>query len=91
MPVKAVTPIPLVGAKRSAGFLRRTPGSTGTLASRGLRGELLFGVPCVLSVCPRLLCYYRLVLGLSHTDPSSGAGCPRIKLNYGSAGWRLSV
>ena len=35
------------------------------LASRGLRGELLFAVPALLGQNPRLLGYYRLVLGYS--------------------------
>lgn len=39
--------------------------SLGKLASRGLRGELMFAVPCLLSACPRLLGYYRLLLGFS--------------------------
>ncbi|MGH8553580.1 MAG: XcyI family restriction endonuclease, partial [Methylococcales bacterium] len=32
---------------------------------RGLRGELMFAVPCLLSASPRLLGYYRLLLGFS--------------------------
>lgn len=39
--------------------------SLNTLAARGLRGELLFPVPCVLSANPFLLGYYRLLLGFS--------------------------
>lgn len=35
------------------------------LAGRGMRGELLFAVPAVLEVNPRLLGYYRLLLGYS--------------------------
>jgi hypothetical protein len=35
------------------------------LAARGLRGELLFSVPAVLEATPRLLGYYRLLLGYS--------------------------
>lgn len=35
------------------------------LASHGLRGELVFPVPCVLLANPRLLGYYRLLLGFS--------------------------
>jgi hypothetical protein len=35
------------------------------LASRGLRGELVFAVPSVLSTNPKLLGYYRLLLGYS--------------------------
>jgi hypothetical protein len=36
-----------------------------TLASHGLRGELVFPVPLVLEANPRLLGYYRLLLGYS--------------------------
>lgn len=39
--------------------------SLSKLASRGLRGELMFAVPCLMSACPRLLGYYRLLLGFS--------------------------
>lgn len=35
------------------------------LAARGLRGELVFPVPCLLESNPRLLGYYRLLLGFS--------------------------
>jgi len=35
------------------------------LASHGLRGELIFPVPCLLEANPRLLGYYRLLLGFS--------------------------
>jgi hypothetical protein len=35
------------------------------LASFGIRGELLFAVPCVLESHPELLGYYRLLLGYS--------------------------
>lgn len=35
------------------------------LARKGLRGELLFAVPCLLEQNPRLLGYYRLLLGFS--------------------------
>ena len=38
------------------------------LASRGLRGELLFAVPCILERNPRLLAYYRLLLGHSQKE-----------------------
>lgn len=38
------------------------------LASQGLRGELLFAVPCVLRANPRLLGYYRLLLGFSQKE-----------------------
>lgn len=36
-----------------------------SLAALGLRGELVFPVPCLLSKNPRLLGYYRLLLGFS--------------------------
>ncbi len=35
------------------------------LASNGLRGELVFSVPCLLKENPKLLGYYRLLLGFS--------------------------
>jgi hypothetical protein len=35
------------------------------VAGWGLRGEILFPVPCILSKQPRLLGYYRLLLGFS--------------------------
>ena len=35
------------------------------LASRGLRGELLFPVPCLLTRNPKLIAYYRLLYGFS--------------------------
>lgn len=37
----------------------------GTMASAGLRGELVFPVPTVLDANPRLVAYYRLLLGYS--------------------------
>lgn len=39
--------------------------SLSALAAHGLRGELVFAVPCVLKRNPRLLGYYRLLLGFS--------------------------
>ncbi len=47
------------------------------LASFGLRGELIFAVPCVLEKNPILLGYYRLLLGYSQKlfyTTESGAG-----------------
>jgi hypothetical protein len=38
------------------------------LAKRGLRGELVFPVPCVLEANPFLLGYYRLLLGFSQKE-----------------------
>lgn len=38
------------------------------LASRGIRGELLFPVPCLLRANPKLLGYYRLLLGFSQKE-----------------------
>ena len=35
------------------------------LAAQGMRGEQLFAVPCILENDPRLLGYYRLLLGYS--------------------------
>ncbi|MFA7536923.1 MAG: XcyI family restriction endonuclease [Desulfuromonadales bacterium] len=36
-----------------------------SLARQGMRGELVFPVPCLLQANPRLLGYYRLLLGFS--------------------------
>jgi hypothetical protein len=38
------------------------------LASLGVRGEFVFPVPCVLKANPRLLGYYRLLLGYSQKE-----------------------
>lgn len=38
------------------------------LASRGIRGELVFPVPCLLEENPRLLGYYRLLMGYSQKE-----------------------
>lgn len=47
------------------------------LAGHGMRGELLFALPCVLEENPRLLGYYRLLLGYSQKGfytATTGAG-----------------
>ena len=49
--------------KELSGFV--TPQDLSGLASRGLRAELVFPVPCVLTSNPRLIAYYRLLLGFS--------------------------
>jgi hypothetical protein len=38
------------------------------LAKHGLRGELVFAVPCLLEINPYLLGYYRLLLGFSQKE-----------------------
>lgn len=45
-----------------------SPPDLALLASRGIRGELLFAVPCLLRANPRLLGYYRLTLGFSQKE-----------------------
>lgn len=40
-------------------------GALSALAKNGLRGEILFPVPCLLEQNPKLLAYYRLLLGYS--------------------------
>lgn len=40
----------------------------GALAKKGLRGELLFAVPILLRANPRLIAYYRLLLGYSQKE-----------------------
>lgn len=42
--------------------------SLAALARHGLRGELVFAVPCLLTATPRLLAYYRLLLGYSQKE-----------------------
>jgi hypothetical protein len=50
------------------------------LASKGLRGEIIFATPLILHSNPRLLAYYRLLLGYSQKSFYSGdAGCGRFK------------
>ena len=43
-------------------------GSLKALAKHGLRGELVYAVPCVLEANPYLLGYYRLLLGFSQKE-----------------------
>ncbi len=54
------------------------------LARRGLRGELVFPVPCLLKSNPQLLGYYRLLLGFSQKEFYSGkfgvSGCKSMEL-----------
>ncbi|RQS27971.1 XcyI family restriction endonuclease [Burkholderia sp. Bp8992] len=51
------------------------------LASQGLRGEMVFPVPIVLSTTPRLLGYYRLLYGYSQKEfYTSATGYSRLKL-----------
>ena len=38
------------------------------VASYGLRGELFFSVPCIIKSNPKLLGYYRLLLGISQKE-----------------------
>lgn len=64
------------------------------LARKGLRGELLFAVPVLLRTNPRLIAYYRLLLGYSQKEffsPATGAsifkaGEARGVLSAGAAG-----
>lgn len=49
------------------------PEDIAALAGKGLRGELLFATPSVLTTEPRLLGYYRLLLGYSQKDFYTGA------------------
>jgi len=51
-----------------------------SLASMGLRGELLFAVPLVLEAQPHLLGYYRLLMGYSQKEfYGQGRGTSRFK------------
>jgi len=50
------------------------------LASKGLRGEIVFATPTILRSNPRLLGYYRLLLGYSQKAFYTGAtGCGRFR------------
>ncbi len=50
------------------------------LAAHGIRGEMIFAVPLVLSARPRLLGYYRLLLGYSQKEFYTAAtGVGRFK------------
>jgi len=50
------------------------------LAALGIRGEVLFAVPCILEKCPELLGYYRLLLGYSQkTFYTSESGIGQFK------------
>lgn len=58
------------------------PSALGVLAGHGLRGELVFATPLVLRASPRLLTYYRLLLGYSQKafySPRSGSGLGRFR------------
>jgi XcyI-like restriction endonuclease len=55
-------------------------GELRSVAARGLRGELLFPVPSVLIANPKLLAYYRLLLGFSQKAfYSTGCGTGLFK------------
>lgn len=54
------------------------------LAAHGLRGELMFAVPCVLRAERRLLGYYRLLLGYSQKQFYGTPGISRFRSMEGS-------
>jgi hypothetical protein len=57
------------------------------LAKHGLRGELLYAVPCVLEANPYLLGYYRLLLGFSQKEfytTQFGVSCFKLMESKGS-------
>lgn len=62
-------------------LLQRVPAKAlSNFSARGLRGELLFATPCVLRANPRLISYYRLVLGFSQKAfYATGAGTGAFK------------
>lgn len=56
------------------------PNTIAALARHGLRGELLFATPSVLSANPRLIGYYRLLLGYSQKEfYASSTGASSLK------------
>jgi hypothetical protein len=50
------------------------------LASLGIRGELLFAVPCLLRANPKLLGYYRLLLGFSQKEFYNKSKLARLEI-----------
>lgn len=40
----------------------------GAMAAAGVRGEIVFAVPCILRAAPRVIGYYRLLLGYSQKE-----------------------
>lgn len=75
---KTVASLPITEIDRELAQL--TPGqSLAELAAHGLRGELMFAAPCVLTAAPRLLGYYRLLLGFSQKAFYGAAGLGRFK------------
>ena len=57
-----------------------SPQDLAELASRGIRGELLFAVPCLLRANPKLLGYYRLLLGFSQKEFYNKSKLARFKV-----------
>jgi hypothetical protein len=55
------------------------PADLKKLASRGVRGEFVFAVPCILLANPRLLGYYRLLLGFSQKELYNKSKLGRFK------------
>ena len=49
------------------------------LASRGLRGEFVFAVPCIILVKPTLIAYYRMLIGYSQKEFYHKGGLGRFK------------
>lgn len=61
--------------------------SLNLLARHGMRGELLFAVPCLLKANPKLLGYYRLLLGYSQKGfytSASGVGLFKAMEEHGT-------
>lgn len=56
-----------------------SPGCLSRVASFGLRGEVLFPVPCLIEANPFLLGYYRLLLGFSQKELYTKRGMGRFK------------
>ena len=48
------------------------------LAGNGIRGELVFPVPCLIEENPRLIGYYRLLLGFSQKEFYNKGGLSRF-------------
>lgn len=61
--------------------------SLSALASHGLRGELMFPVPHLLEANPRLLGYYRLLMGSARRDFTPPKPESRASRRWKSAGF----
>lgn len=78
--------LPTVDAELSKYVDRET---LSEIAALGMRGELVFPVPSVLTACPNLVAYYRLLLGYSQKEfYGSSTGLASFKTAESGKGFR---